>query len=181
MHRYIALLGGINVGGHRVKMDVLRALFTTLGFTNVATFIASGNVIFETAAADTPLLETQIEQQLQQALGYTVPTFIRSAHDLAAIARYQPWASSAADSTFHTLSIMFTKHVLPSDVQAQLAAFATPVDTFYVHKCEIYWLCQTKTTESLVDWPRLGKTIALPPMTVRNANTIRNMAAKHTQ
>ena len=61
MHRYIALLGGINVGGHRVKMDTLRELFEALGFTNVATFIASGNIIFETSANDMQLLETQIE------------------------------------------------------------------------------------------------------------------------
>jgi len=45
--RYVALLRAINVGGHVVKMDVLRKHFTKLGFTNVETFIASGNVLFD--------------------------------------------------------------------------------------------------------------------------------------
>ena len=179
MYRYIALLGGINVGGHRVKMDTLRELFETVGFSNVATFIASGNVIFETAADDTPALETQIEQHLKQALGYRVPTFIRSSRELAAIARYQPFATSEADASFHTLSIMFTTHPLPDDLGDKLGAFATPMDQFHVHKREIYWLCRGKTTESLVDWPRVGKALTFPPVTVRNATTIRKMSAKH--
>ena len=53
MTRYFTFLRAINVGGHTVKMDVLRQLFESLGFSNVETFIASGNVIFEakTAAA----------------------------------------------------------------------------------------------------------------------------------
>ena len=59
MQRYIALLGGINVGGHRVKMAHLRALFEALGFEQVETLIASGNVIFETPVSDTAALETQ--------------------------------------------------------------------------------------------------------------------------
>ena len=43
---YVALLRGINVGGRNVKMDRLREIFESLGFSNVETFIASGNVIF---------------------------------------------------------------------------------------------------------------------------------------
>jgi uncharacterized protein (DUF1697 family) len=47
MNKHIAFLRAINVGGHTVKMDTLRQLFESLGFTNVETFLASGNVIFE--------------------------------------------------------------------------------------------------------------------------------------
>lgn len=51
MARYIAFLRSINVGGHVLKMDALRDLFTQLKFSNVETFIARGNVIFETKFA----------------------------------------------------------------------------------------------------------------------------------
>ena len=51
MPRYIAFLRAINVGGHNtVKMDFLRQLFESLGFSNVETFIASGNIVFETTS-----------------------------------------------------------------------------------------------------------------------------------
>lgn len=176
MQRYIALLGGINVGGHRVKMDHLRSLFEALGFERAETFIASGNVIFETARTDTSALETQIAQHLHEALGYKVPTFIRSAAELTAIAAYQPFPSAGE---YHTLSIMFLADTLPDDAQQAFQAFHTPNDKFHIQNREIYWLCRTKTSESLVDWKRLGKTIAMPTMTVRNATTVRKLAEKY--
>ena len=91
MPRYIAFLRAINVGGHTVKMDVLRQHFEALGFSQVETFIASGNVVFETTAKNTRTLEKKIEQQLRAALGYEVATFIRTTAELAAIAQYQPF------------------------------------------------------------------------------------------
>src|SRR6476620_4469524 len=77
--RLIAFLRAINVGGHTVKMEVLRRLFEELGFENVETFIASGNVIFDAPDDDQGALEKQIEGQLRTSLGYEVATFVRSA------------------------------------------------------------------------------------------------------
>ena len=92
--RSIAFLRAINVGGHTVKMDRLRTLFEELAYTNVATYIASGNAIFETPRTSIQALEAQIEQHLQQALGYEVITFVRAAPELAAIASYTPSSES---------------------------------------------------------------------------------------
>ena len=65
MPRYVAFLRAINVGGHIVKMDHLRELFTQLGLTDVETFIASGNVLFTTSSKSGPALEKKIEQALE--------------------------------------------------------------------------------------------------------------------
>src|SRR5271157_3382159 len=92
MTRYIALLRAINVGGHVVKMDALRGLFESLGFSNVETFIASGNVLFETNSNSN--LEKKIESKLHTALGYDVATFIRTDAELKAIANYKAFAQS---------------------------------------------------------------------------------------
>ena len=69
MPKYVAFLRAINVGGHTVKMEHLRILFEELGFENVETFIASGNVIFDSKTKSTKTLETKIEKHLRQALG----------------------------------------------------------------------------------------------------------------
>ncbi len=69
MPRYVAFLRAINVGGHTVKMDYLRMLFEALGFSNVETFIASGNVIFDSKATSAKALEKRIEHCLAEALG----------------------------------------------------------------------------------------------------------------
>jgi uncharacterized protein (DUF1697 family) len=95
MPRYIAFLRAINVGGHNtVKMDFLRHLFESLGFSNVETFIASGNIVFETKSKNAQALEREIEKGLREALGYAVATFIRTGTELAAIANYKPFSQS---------------------------------------------------------------------------------------
>ena len=99
MPRLIAFLRAINVGGHTVKMDYLRQLFESMGFTGIETFIASGNVIFTSQAADNPAnLERAIESGLRLALGYEVATFIRTEAELAAIAAYSPFEPAAIEA-----------------------------------------------------------------------------------
>jgi hypothetical protein len=53
------------------------------------------------------------------------------------------------------------------------------MDDYQVHCREIYWLCRGKTTDSLVDWSLVGKEIVMPLVTVRDATTIRKLAAKY--
>ena len=84
MPRLIALLRAINVGGHTVRMSVLREVFEGLGYTGVETFIASGNVIFETRERNTSAIEEKIEGGLKNALGYEAATFIRTPAELNA-------------------------------------------------------------------------------------------------
>src|SRR5690348_9347846 len=88
---YIALLRGINVGGHTVKMERLRELFTEVGFTHVRTYIQSGNVFFETAQTDRKILTQTIELHLRQSLGYEVPVFLRTIPELEQIVELNPF------------------------------------------------------------------------------------------
>ncbi len=74
--KFIAFLRGINVGGHRVKMERLRELFSELGLTEVRSYIQTGNVFFETTEANRAVLTKEIEQHLFAALGYEVPIFL---------------------------------------------------------------------------------------------------------
>lgn len=179
MQRYIALLRGINVGGHRVSMTDLRQHFAELGFANVTTFIASGNVIFDSAEGDVGQLEATIAGHLKERLGYEVATFLRTPQELAAIAAYAPFTDPGLDAGTATLSIMFLAAAPPAALHDQLRAYETPMDVLHVHGREIYWLCRGKTMESLIDWPRVGKALALPPLTVRNVTTVRKLAAKY--
>jgi uncharacterized protein (DUF1697 family) len=96
--RYIAFLRAINVGGHTVKMETLRRLFEGLGFSDVETFIASGNVIFDSPIEETRSLEKKIEVHLKENFGYEVATFIRTPTELAEIINYRPFPPSELDS-----------------------------------------------------------------------------------
>src|SRR6185437_15265010 len=94
MPKFIAFLRAINVGGHVVKMDQLRELFVSMGFANVETFIASGNVIFEAKSKDANALQRRIEKHLHTTLGYEVATFIRTLAELDQVANQRPFAES---------------------------------------------------------------------------------------
>lgn len=92
MVRYIALLRGINVGGHQVKMDALRRLFGDLGLANVGSYIQSGNVFFDSDEADRAALRARIEGHLRATLGYEVATCLRTVEEFAAITALDPFA-----------------------------------------------------------------------------------------
>ena len=177
MARYIAFLRAINVGGHTVKMDVLRQFFEALGFSNVETFIASGNVVFETAAKNTRTLEKKIEQQLRDALGYAVATFIRTEAELAAIAQYQPFPLAQMEAAT-AFNIAFLTEPLDAASQKKLLALKTDIDDFQVHGREVYWLCRRKQSESTFSNVVLEKTTGRAS-TIRGVNTIQKMAAKY--
>ncbi len=176
MSRYIAFLRAINVGGHTVRMDVLRQQFEALGFSKVETFIASGNVVFE-ATKSGRALEQQIEQQLRAGLGYEVATFIRTEAELSAIANYQPFSPSAL-KTAQAFNIAFLADALDAASQQKLLALRTDIDDFHVHDREVYWLCRKKQSESTFSNVVLEKTIRRVS-TIRGINTIRKMAAKY--
>ena len=179
MPKYVAFLRAINVGGHTVKMDYLRSLFEALGFTNVETFIASGNVMFDSPSRNTKALEKKIETSLQQTLGYAVATFIRSTSELIEIARYKPFSDAELSAAGHSLYIGFMA-ASPNDAAKQkLLALGLKLDDFHLHEREVYWLCRyTKFSDSEFSGARLEKTLGLPA-TLRNSTTVKKLAAKY--
>lgn len=78
MARVVAFLRGVNVGGHVAKKEDLQRAFGALGFQNVATHKASGNVVFETDETDLDTAKARIEKQLRKVLGYDVVVFVRT-------------------------------------------------------------------------------------------------------
>lgn len=177
MPRFIAFLRAINVGGHTVKMDALRQHFESLGFSDVETFIASGNVIFETPSQNTGTLETTIENKLWDALGYEVATFLRTDVELAEIASYQPFRKPDLEAAA-AFNLAFLKASLNDASAKKLLSLKTDIDDFRVHGREVYWLCRKKQSESTFSNAALEKTLGVKS-TLRGMNTIQKITAKY--
>ena len=175
--RYVAFLRAINVGGHIVKMDQLRKLFEGMRFANVQTFIASGNVIFETNA-DPEKLERQIEAHLQKNLGYAVSTFLRTTTELQAVAAATPFPPKRRTDE-STLYIGFLGSAPASALCERVAGLSNPIDDLAVVGREVHWLCQGKMLDSRINYALLEKTLATPA-TFRNVNTVNRLVAKLT-
>lgn len=79
MQTYIAILRGINVSGQKkIKMDELREALASLGFSNLATYIQSGNVVFQATPEDGLSLAQKIHECIEEAFGFDVPVLVRS-------------------------------------------------------------------------------------------------------
>ena len=174
--RQIAFLRAINVGGHVVKMDRLRELFSELGLANVQTFIASGNVIFDTGERDMPALAHRIAGHLERRLGYPVATFIRSPAELAAIAAHIAFPLAVEGA--HGLYIGFLGERPDAHATLALMAFRNEIDDFHVHDREVYWLCRTRFSESSFSGGRLEKCLGMP-VTIRNITSVQRLLKQH--
>jgi uncharacterized protein (DUF1697 family) len=175
--KFIAFLRAINVGGHTVKMTRLRELFEELGLSNVETFIASGNVIFESAAKDVRALEKKIETHLRKALGYEVGTFIRSAAELEEVAQHQPFSKSEMEREGHSLYIGFVGASPDEEVRKKLMTYRSDLDDLHLNGREVYWLCRARMSESAFSGALTEKTLCMAA-TFRNVTTVRKLAAK---
>jgi uncharacterized protein (DUF1697 family) len=137
---YIALLRGINVGGHRVKMERLRELFTELGFTHVRTYIQSGNVFFETAQTDRKMVAQTIGQHLHQALGYEVIVFLRTIPELEQIVAIDPFQYITVTPDMR-VCVVFTSNLIPKTLALPLRSPKNDVEIVHTtdHEAFMVW------------------------------------------
>jgi uncharacterized protein (DUF1697 family) len=167
----------MNLGKRRLEMGRLRTLFEELGFERVATFIASGNVIFSSGVRDTQALEFRIAEHLEQALGYGVDTFVRTVAEVASIARSTPFPEDGSEGI--TIHVGFLHDKPGAELARKLSAVRTPEDELRLVGREYYWLCRVRTSDSRVWASREVKALALPTSTMRNMSSIRKLVVKH--
>lgn len=179
MPKYVAFLRAINVGGHTVKMDYLRRLFETVGFANVETFIASGNVIFDSKSRNPTSLEQKIEKLLRKILGYEVRTFVRATSELAAVINYKPFSEAELSAAGHTLYVGFLPEKPSNEAKKKVLSLSGATDDFAVHGCEVYWLCRATFSQSEVSGALLEKTLGTRA-TFRNITTVKKIAEKYS-
>ena len=171
---HIALLRAINVGGHTVSMERLRGLFTELGYTNVRTLIASGNVVFDAPSKKHAALESAIERHLEKSLGYGVSTFVRTPDEISAVVAHEPFPRSVIDKA-HALWIAFLKDAPGADAAKKLAALRCATDDFHVHGREVYWLRRVTSSDSKIAGNSLERALG-GPLTARNITTVTKLA-----
>ena len=137
--RHVVLLRGVNVGGkNRMPMAELTARLTELGCADVRTYIQSGNAVVGAGAALAKRLPTAVAAAIAARLGLTVPVIVRTAVELAAAARANPFLARGADPK--TLHVGFLAHAPSAAAIAALDPARSPPDAFEVRGRELY-LC----------------------------------------
>jgi uncharacterized protein (DUF1697 family) len=108
-NRYVAFLRGINSGSNpTLKMDILRGIFENLGFQNVKTLLASGNVVFDTDRSERGIIEPILEKELETNLGYKVAVIVLNSEEIKRLIESNPFEGISITPQTR-LYITFTK------------------------------------------------------------------------
>lgn len=168
--RYLALLRGINVGGKNIiRMTALRACFEKMGFSDVLTYIQSGNVVFKTAIANQAALEHRIEQALAKQFNYASRVVIISHDTLKRVTKQAPPGFGKIPATYR-YDVIFLKTPLTPREAMKAVEVKEGVDRVSGGAHALYFSrLISKATQS-----RMSKIVPKPEyqyMTIRNWNT----------
>jgi uncharacterized protein (DUF1697 family) len=141
MDRYVVFLRGMNLGNRRTKNEELRRHFEEMGLEEVATFRASGNLIFSTAKCEAEAkLARRVEVELGERLGYEVLVFLRSIEEVAAIAARQPFDPKLVAKSKGKLQVSFLGKKPTAAAKKKGLALTTDDDLLAIDGRQLFWL-----------------------------------------
>jgi uncharacterized protein (DUF1697 family) len=178
MPRYAAFLRAVNLGPtNKVSGAQLREEFAAAGFDDVATFRTSGNVVFSSAKKPA---RAQIEKHLEREVGFKIPVFLRTANEIKAIAKEEPFEPTAVEGSKGKLQVILLDSKPTAAKQTEVLALATDADRLAFGKQELYWLPSGGTIDSDLDLKRIAKVLG-GSSTMRTKGTVDLIAAKFFQ
>ncbi len=172
MNKKIAILRGINVGGKRIiLMADLKALFEELRFTDVQTYIQSGNVIFNSKEESTDIeLSDKIEASILKRYGFDVPVIIRTVNELKEIVLANPFYQDK-EFGIDGLYVTFLKNLPTAESIINIEAYDYSPDRFIIKEKEIFIFCAGKYHQSKLTNNFFENKLKVPA-TTRNWKTV---------
>lgn len=171
--RFIVLFRGINVGGNRkVPMKDLRELIESLGYSDVLTYLNSGNLIFE-SVEERHLVQKKVKMALATAYEFDIPILVKTAEEMKKIADAIPKDWQNDDSSKTDVAYLFPE-IDTAEILEKLPVKREYIDVHYV-KGALYWRINRKNYNK----SQINKLIGhryYQLMTIRNVNTARRLA-----
>ncbi len=141
---YISLLRGINITGHNmIRMAELKRMYESLGFSNVTTYIQSGNVIFGSRVKDPNALAEKIAKGVKKKFGFDITVIIRQPDEMEKIIRKSPFAGRNGVNEKGLYITFLPQKVSPALVKVLGPVAAETDDEFKILGTEIYLHCYT--------------------------------------
>ncbi len=172
--RYVALLRGINVGGNTmIKMESLRATFSSLGFENVKSYINSGNLAFDTAKTDDGKLAKKIRDAVKKDFEKEISIMVRSVAEIEEIIANNPY-----DGQFDNdkdLHVFFLETELSSEKRELLLDLNSEAELISVRGRTVYYLLRISIVDSVMGKGFIDKKLKVPA-TARNWRTVKKLA-----
>jgi uncharacterized protein (DUF1697 family) len=141
MNTFVSLLRGINVSGQKsIRMAELQALYESLHYRNVTTYLQSGNIVFDSDEPDRIAVAGRIQAAIERAFGYAVTVLLRDRDDFQRIVDHNPFLGARQEDPAK-LHVTFLAAALPAAAWASLPAPPDTADEFSPHGGEVYLFC----------------------------------------
>lgn len=171
---YVAMLRGINVGGHkRIKMEKLRSSFEAMGFESVKTYIQSGNVVFKSRKTAPSVLSKRIEEKILSDFGFAASVITRSADDIDATVTGNPFLREHGIDP-EKLHVTFLSASPSEKALQQLAAVTVRPDQCHCSRKEIYFYFPNGVSQSVLFKSPVDRILAVVT-TTRNWKTVNSL------
>lgn len=167
----IALLRGVNVGGHhKIKMDALRALCESLGLRHVQTYVQSGNVVFHAPPSKVPHLAQRIETAIEKSFGFRPSVILRTADDVKDVIARNPFAARPDVPPNRLLVTFLAAHPSP-EARDHVRAIKTDPEELHIDGRELYIFFPEGIGRSKLPQAAIDKALQTPG-TARNWNSV---------
>ncbi len=176
MEKYIALLRGVNVGGkNKISMSLLKTAFEDHGFSEVSTYINSGNIIFKSSIKDINEIKIQSEKIIKQNFDIDILVVIVTKSELKDMMMHAPvwWDVEKEDKNN---AIFVIPPATANDVILEVGNIKPEYEKVYSYKNLIFWTAPKKTF-SKTRWVKISGTNIYSKVTIRNANTAKKLLA----
>lgn len=177
MRRYIAFLRGINISGkNKVPMAELKKSFENQNFSQVKTYLNSGNVIFSSDEDRLDRLTEQIETMLKNQFGFDVPVFVISKEELDTLLNNAPdWWGNDDKEVYDNLIFILP----PVTFREVFCAIGEPKEAFEKiepYKNAVFWSFSRKDYQKTNWWSKTASASVSHKLTIRTANTVRKVS-----
>ncbi len=171
--RFVALLRGINVGGNTmIKMADLKIVFEGLGFSNVSSYVNSGNIGFDAGTASETELTSKIEKAVEERFDKRIPVMFRTQAAVAEVFANNPFVGQF--ESHKEMHVLFMKEEMPADKQEQLLQQQTEDERFVVRGREIYCHLRRGVADSVLGKGFIDRKLKVP-VTARNWRTVEKL------
>lgn len=178
MKRYVAFLRGINISGkNKVPMAELKQGFERLDYTEVKTYLNSGNVIFSSDEADTVKTTGQIEEMIKDQFNLDIPTFVISKEELEDILYHAPdWWGDENKDIYDNLIFIIPPATF-KDVYNEIGEPKEGLEKIEKYKETVFWSFIWKDYRKTNWWSKTANANIGSKLTIRTANTVRKIVS----
>ena len=173
MERYAAFLRGININGkNKIAMSELKECFEEMGFSNVKTYLNSGNVTLSTDIDD---IRASIEKKISESFGFDIPVYVIKSEEIEDILSHSPeWWGTEDKNTYDNLIFILSSDTA-EDICSMIGEPSEGLERIQIYKNIIYWTFDRKIYSKCSWWKRTASAGIAERLTIRTANTLKKM------